>query len=452
MIQAPTYSKQKETLLPLLKTPIFNRPSSDKNGSNNSSLNTTFGQAAGTTIALGSLALAMQTAVKNWGEDWLYKPLSMQATIGLFGAALAGVSSQNDQNPLLKLLKMPMFKKPDLNSKKLWYHNTPIDTTIGTAIGAASAIGSIGWLIPRVVRKWGEDDIYKPIAMHSLLAVLGTLIACISSKGNVQTDKNNQNKTLEDYASKLFPLEVKIKKAINTASLKKLGIDRFISSISAKQTIVMCSNLLIALGSLKLLLPALSPYLAIPLSLGAMQLANKGLKNPTRISLTAATAVALTHLKSSYDMPRSLIRPIMGLAVFLIENFKANKGNMKTIITKDNLFALGKLEALINTIPPLLNVFTKKVHIAVNESENPLSRFFGNIGVFTSEIVGLSAGFVAAGKFLDTMFAKFNLCKMDSPTRLEGVLIFPTCPLAQVAEVAEASSAGFSAVHAGMAH
>lgn len=244
----------------------------------------------------------------------------------------------------------------------------------------------------------------------------------------------------------IFPFENYIKGLIRKPLTEKLGIEPYISSVTLKQTIIIASNLLIAMGGIKLLMPILSPYFAIPISLGAMHIANKGFKKPERISTITASAVGLTYLVQNHNLPRAFIRPFMGFAVFMVQNLKKSKWKIKELITKETLASLGKLELLINTIPALIGFPVTALHKSSREIENPFLRFLSNVGVFTSEVIGLSIGFVSSGKALDKLFAKFSKSSMeiaDIPAPSTGAI----CPLAYAAEVAEATSSGGSIWH-----
>ncbi len=437
-----TLSKyEKSNFLSFLQRRVFENTSSrkDKSWNPNSPMNTSIGTLSGIAVAAGSLLMAANTALKHWGESWLYKPLSMNAAIAVIAALLAKISvptgKLNKGNKTLSLLQKRIFENK--KNKDLY---SVTNTSLGRVLGVVTAIGGVLWSVPLLFRDVEKPELFKRLSMHSVLGVLGLAVAAISKPAQILKASDNQSFALDTKLSKVFPLENKIKKNVNREFVRKLGLEKYIHSITMKQMMSMTSNLFIALSAVKLSMPYLTPYVAIPASLGLMHVANKGFKNPARISLTAASAAGLTYLVQNHNLPRTLIRPFMGLLVYMIGSIKNKGGNIKSLMTKDSMLALGKLELLINSIPPLIGMPTKALHKSTTEITNPLIRGIAEIGTICFQSVALGAGFISGGKLFDKALAKYS----NKTSACEEVMYVPTfaggCPLAQAAEAVESVS------------
>ncbi len=257
---------------------------------------------------------------------------------------------------------------------------------------------------------------------------------------------------IKDYFESLFPLEKKI------AGLKIQGEE---IGTNTKQFLLMLSNLTPAIAMSEILKPLhVDSFVASPLAISAMHLANRGTDKLHKLGLTSLSSVGVIALQRFMGLPRLLIRPIMALAVFFIEK----NGKEKHVHTEDckheehehekehknvhehnekaEWLKLLKLQGQINTVPSIVNFGISKLR-EMNESNGSLlGKFTSHIGISALQILGLSGGFLGVGKLIDNILLKLNFVTSDElAMRAEGAVCAccgaPVC----VAETASESAA-----------
>lgn len=260
---------------------------------------------------------------------------------------------------------------------------------------------------------------------------------------------------IKDYFESLFPLEKKI------AGLKVQGEE---IGTNAKQFLLMVSNLTPAIAMSEILKPLhVDSFVASPLAISAMHLANRGTDKLHKLGLTSLSSVGLIAMQKFMGLPRLLIRPIMALAVFFIEK----NGKEKHVHTKDckhedhehhehekehnnvhkhnekaEWLKLLKLQGQINTVPSIVNFGIGKLKEMNESNESLLGKFTSHIGISALQILGLSGGFLGVGKLIDNILLKLNFVTADElAMRAEGAVCAccgaPVC----VAETASESAA-----------
>ncbi len=256
---------------------------------------------------------------------------------------------------------------------------------------------------------------------------------------------------IKDYFESLFPLEQKI------AELKIQGEE---IGTNTKQFLLMVSNLTPAIAMSEILKPFhVDSFVASPLAISAMHLANRGTDKLHKLGFTSLSSIVLIAMQKFMGLPRTLIRPIMALAVFFIEkNGKKEKHvhsedckhehekEHKEIHShnekKEEWLKLLKLQGQINTVPSIVNFGISKLREINESNESLLGKFASHIGISALQILGLSGGFLGIGKLIDKLLLKLNFITSDElAMRAEGAVCAccgaPVC----VAETASESAA-----------
>jgi len=210
-----------------------------------------------------------------------------------------------------------------------------------------------------------------------------------------------------------------------------------------KQFLLMISNLTPAIVVSNLLKPLhASSFISSPLAISAMHLTNRGTKQLNKLLFTSLSSVGLIAIQKFLNLPRLFIRPLMALAVFFIER------NGKKVSQKQELANLIKLQGQIISVPYIVNSITNKLHEANDSTDSILKRFLVHVGISVGQILGLSLGFIGAGKLIDKTLLHFKFISNEDflATRTEGAVCAccgaPVC----VAEAAsEASSISIAA-------
>lgn len=263
------------------------------------------------------------------------------------------------------------------------------------------------------------------------------------------------HRTLIESIKQLFPFEDKVKnlKISNNTEINQ----------TLKQLLLMITNLTPALAASEVMKPfEVTPFVASPIAISAMHFTNRGVNQLQKWLFTSLSSVGIVALQKFANLPRTLIRPLMALAVFFIERNGNNGKNITSHVhdkncdhehriksvkvtksypvsnTKADLIKLVKLQGQINTVPWVINTLTDKLSERVSSYDNFLTRILGRVGTFVFQVIGLSAGFVALGKLLDKLFTRFNIVSDEDALamRTEGAVCAccgaPVC----VAEVA----------------
>ena len=269
---------------------------------------------------------------------------------------------------------------------------------------------------------------------------------------NPEHDHENCKSCLFDHIKDLFPFQ---------ESLKRLKVsenettNNFIKEVFANICLFtpalsiseISGKLLSAISS-----SPLNAYAVPPLSITAMQLANKGKQlgetvQIGKLLLTGLTTSCVTWLQKAFNFPRAFVRALVAVPIFYIEKIGLKKENDKNKHEEEHhhhthedscnhkhhehtekvkphdeeekeqkkslsdLIALVRLQVLVNSVPSLLNIATGKLKAINNDSGNIFTKFFGNVGIFLFKVTGLSFGFVSCGKLIDKIFGKLGLLK-----------------------------------------
>ena len=276
--------------------------------------------------------------------------------------------------------------------------------------------------------------------------------ACPDSSCKVQSAHNHWTdygclSCVKEYLEKIFPLE---------QSISNLKLN-----LTTKQFLLMVSNLTPAIAAAEILKPFhVSSFIASPLAISAMHFANRGKSKLHKLLFTALSSIGVTALQKFASLPRTLIRPIMAVAVFFIErNGKEHKHHehidkcehskkhehSESKFKKDDLIKLLKLQGQINTVPWIVNSLTNKLKETYNESDNLITKFFRHIGIGAIQIGGLSLGFVGLGHLIDKLLLQFNFVSSEEllAMRAEGAVCAccgaPVCVAESASEAASIS-------------
>lgn len=221
---------------------------------------------------------------------------------------------------------------------------------------------------------------------------------------NPEHEHDNCFQCVKNHLRNIFPLEEKITKLKINDSLKQLLLN-----ISYLLPAILVSKV-----SSKIVHPLLgekvTPYVVSSFAVSSMYFANKGTSEKRKPLLISASSVGIIGLQQLTALPRWLMRPFMALAVDLInKNGNNNENKKSSFITKEDLFKHGRLQALVNIVPIGINFFLNKLEELNHSVSDPISRFFGNVGIMVTQVIGLSAGFLGFGFVFDKVFEKFDL-------------------------------------------
>src|SRR3989338_6434848 len=192
-----------------------------------------------------------------------------------------------------------------------------------------------------------------------------------------------------------------------------------------------------------------SSLITAPLSISAMHFLNRGNKNLDKWGLTVGSSAAALGLTQIISMPRFMLRFIMCFAVFFIErlrpeqinthnnnkehkhdnhcNHTEHKETHKAKLTKNDFINLGKVQALILTVPQLVDYFVGKLEAKNNENDNFIKRFLGRIGITVFHVLSLSLGFVGLGRLIDAGIKQFNLKPNEGTTAGKAEAVIDVC-------------------------
>jgi len=197
-----------------------------------------------------------------------------------------------------------------------------------------------------------------------------------------------------------------------------------------KQFASMLTNLSPAFIISEALTPfEISPFIKSPISIFSMYLSNRGLDKIHKPILTSLGSLGILSLQQFAGMSRKLLRPLMALAVFTIERLFPDhdtktheEHNEHDACSHDHnneekheheqtmestLFGLGSLELQINTIAPAIDFLSEKIfNEYIPFSESLLSKFLKSVSSTTFKILGLSGGFLGAGKLIQEAIKK----------------------------------------------
>jgi hypothetical protein len=195
-----------------------------------------------------------------------------------------------------------------------------------------------------------------------------------------------------------------------------------------KQFISMLTNLSPAFIASEILTPfEVSPFIKSPVSIFSMYLSNRGINKIHKPILTSLGSLGILSLQQFAGMSRKLLRPLMALAVFVIErlfpdhdikthkecnehddcNHKHDHKNEHNQTIESTLFGLGSLELQINTIAPAIDFLSEKIfNEYIPFGESFLSKFSKSILSTTFKVLGLSGGFLGAGKLIQEAIKK----------------------------------------------
>ena len=168
-----------------------------------------------------------------------------------------------------------------------------------------------------------------------------------------------------------------------------------------------------------------SSLITAPLSISTMHFFNRGTKNLDKLGLTACSSIGALGLTKIMNMQKFFLRPVMCLAVFLIEKLRPeqinNHNENKTPkLTKNDLVNLLKVQSLILTVPAAVGYFINKLENSNDQNNGFVNRFLGNIGITAFQVLSLSFGFVGLGKLIDTGIKHFNLKTNEGTMAMAG--------------------------------
>ena len=242
---------------------------------------------------------------------------------------------------------------------------------------------------------------------------------------------------IRDHFKGIFPLQEKISKSnLNNLAKQFLVTAGFLGTAIPVAKIASTGFSYLNLNSF------VSSLITAPLSISTMHFLNRGTKNLDKWGLTVASSAGALSLTQIIPMPRFMLRFIMCFAVFFIErlrpdskehkhdnhcNHNEHKETQKTKLTKNDFISLGKVQALILTVPQLVDYFVDKLETKNNENDNFIKRFLGRIGITVFHVLSLSLGFVGAGKLIDAGIKQFNLKPNEGTTAGKAEAVIDVC-------------------------
>lgn len=226
--------------------------------------------------------------------------------------------------------------------------------------------------------------------------------------GHPKLDHNHDScmKCMKDHLCGIFPLEGKITNLKISNTVKQVLLN--VSYLTPAIIISKLSSWLIK----PLFGEKVAPYLVSPLAVSSMYFANKGTEEKHKPLLISASSVGIIGLQQLTALPRWFMRPFMALAVDLINKSGKSEsvGNKKKqFIGKEDLIKHGRLQAIVNIVPPVINFFLHKLEELNHSVLNPLTRFLGSVGITFTQVLSLSCGFLGLGFVFDKVFEKFKL-------------------------------------------
>ena len=254
---------------------------------------------------------------------------------------------------------------------------------------------------------------------------------------------------VRDHLRNIFPLQEKISKS-NLPGL----IKQFLVTTGFLGTAIPVAK--IASAGLRFLNinNFISSLITAPASISAMHFLNRGNKNLDKWGLTVASSAGALGLAQIITMPRFLLRFIMCFAVFFIERLRPEQTNnnhehhdhnsshcsnphhkhesdhshsKKNNLKKEDFINLGKVQALILTVPQVVDYFVDKLESKNNTQDNFLKRFLGKVGITVFHVLSLSAGFVGLGRLLDLGIKQFNLKPNEGTTVGKAEAVIDVC-------------------------
>lgn len=216
----------------------------------------------------------------------------------------------------------------------------------------------------------------------------------LAPHGHINPDHDHDSclNCVKDHLKNIFPFEKKIAK-LNANPVFK----QFLTMLSNLTPATVVSEIAHSLN--------LSSFISSPISISAMYLSNKEISKANLIKLffTLLSSIGTMTVQKLLSLPKFFIRPVMALAVFLLE--KKEKGIKNS---KDTIKLL-KLQGQINTVPLAVNLFTGKLKNINSANDNFVRSFLGHVGISALHIAGLSLGFIGLGHVIDKSLEKFNL-------------------------------------------